>query len=102
MIKGPSHFGANFLEVRFHLRFLASSQTLSPLENETNPLPFLADMTCWASSCAARASSRAVERVLSRDSIAGRLVLAMTAGRDQGLNPIMRKKGGFPVTEWGR
>ena len=28
IVKGPSHFGANFGSMIFHLRFLASSQTL--------------------------------------------------------------------------
>ena len=45
MVKGPSHFGANFELVMEHLRFLASSQTLSPLVKGMNPWLLHEDMT---------------------------------------------------------
>ena len=57
MVKGPSHLEVNLGLVIEHLRFLASSQTLSPLTNEVKPQLLREDMTWWASSCAARASS---------------------------------------------
>ena len=57
IVKGPSRLGANLELVIEHLRFLASSQTLSPLVNGVNPQLFREDMTWWTSSCVARASS---------------------------------------------
>ena len=45
IVKGPSRFRVNFGLVIDHLRFLASSQTLSPLAKEVNPQLFCEDMT---------------------------------------------------------
>ena len=45
IVKGPSCLGANFRLVIEHLRFLASSQTLSPLAKGVNPQLFHEDMT---------------------------------------------------------
>ena len=70
IMKGPSHFGANLGFVIECLRFLASNQTLSPLAKGVNPQLLHEDMTWWASSCAARASSRVATRDLRQDSTA--------------------------------
>ena len=90
MVKGPSRFGANFGLTTDHLRFLASSQTLSPSLNGEKEHHVWAAMTWRASSCAARASSRAAERVFRRVSTAGIVVLEITGGRAWGSYPIMR------------
>jgi len=50
MVKGPSRFGANFGLVMEHFRFLASSQTLSPLLKGVKPRRVREAMTCHASS----------------------------------------------------
>ena len=68
IVKGPSHFRANFRFAMDLLRFLASSQTLSPLAKGVNPRLLRKDMTWRASSCVARASSRAVTRDFRQDS----------------------------------
>ena len=73
-----------------HFRFLASSQTLSPLMKGLKPLWEWEDMTCRASSWVARASLRAVERVFRQDSTVGMKVLVITEGRAWGSYPIMR------------
>ena len=49
MVNGPSHLGANFGLIIRCLRFLASSQTLSPLMKGLKPLREQEDMTCQAS-----------------------------------------------------
>ena len=90
MVNGPSHLGANFGLIIRHFRFLASSQTLSPLTKGLKPLRDREDMTCWASSWATRASLRAAERVFRRDSTVGMEVSAITKGRARGSYPIMR------------
>ena len=82
MVNSPSHLGANFGLITRHFRFLASSQTLSPLMKGLKPLQDREDMTCQASSWAAR--------VFRQDSTAGMKVLAITEGRAQGSYPIMR------------
>ena len=82
MVNSPSHLGVNFGLITRHFRFLASSQTLSPLMKGLKPLRDREDMTCQASSWAAR--------VFRRDSTAGMEVLAITEGRAQGSYPIMR------------
>ena len=84
MVKGPSRLGANFGLITNHLRFLASSQTLSPSLNGEKDRRVLAAMTCRASLCAAKASSRAAERVFRRVSTAGIVVSEITEGRAQG------------------
>ena len=90
MVNGPSCLGANFgLMVRC-FRFLASSQTLSPLTKGLKPFQEREDMTCQASSWVVRASLRAAERVFRRDSTVGMEVLAITEGRAQGSYSIMR------------
>ena len=90
MVNGLSHLGANFGLIIRCFRFLASSQTLSPLMKGLNPLREWEDMTCRASSWAARASLRAAERVFRWDSTAGMEVSAITEGRARGSYPIMR------------
>ena len=50
MVKGPSCFRVNFGLATEHLRFLASSQTLSPLLKGVKPLQVREAMTCRASS----------------------------------------------------
>ena len=90
MVKGPSRLGANFRLVTDRLRFLASSQTLSPSLNGEKDRRVLAAMTWRASSCAARASSRAVERVFRRVLTVGITVSEITEGRAWGSYPIMR------------
>jgi len=63
MVNGPSHFRANFrLEIDC-LRFLASSQTLSPLAKGLKLQQVREDMTWRVSSWVARASSHAALRV---------------------------------------
>ena len=57
IVKGPSHLGVNFGFAIDHLRFLASSQTLSLLVKGVKLWLFHEDMTWWASSWVARASS---------------------------------------------
>ena len=64
IVKGPSHFGANFELAMEYLRFLAGSQTLSPLAKGVNPQLLCEDMTWQASSWVMRASSQAATRDL--------------------------------------
>ena len=90
IVKGPSRFGVNFGLAMERLRFLASSQTLSPLAKGVNPRLFREDMTWQASSCAARASSRAATRDFRRDSTAGMEESEIKEGRARGSYPIMR------------
>ena len=90
MVNGPSRLGANFGLMMRRFRFLASSQTLSPLTKGLKPLRERQDMTCWANSWAARASLRAAERVFRQVSTTGIEVLVITEGRAQGSYPIMR------------
>ena len=81
IVKGPSRFGVNFGLAMECLRFLASSQTLSPLAKGVNPRLLREDITWRASSCAARASSRAVTRDFKWDSTAGIEELEIKEGR---------------------
>ena len=90
MVKGPSHFGVNFGLTTEHLRFLASSQTLSSSLNREKECWVWVAMTWQASSCAARALSRAVERVFRQVSTVGIVVSEITRGRARGSYPIMR------------
>ena len=90
MVNGPSRLGVNFGLMMRCFRFLASSQTLSPLAKGLKPLREQADMTCQANSWAARASLRVAERVFKRDSTAGMEVLAIIEERPRGSYPIMR------------
>ena len=90
MVKGPSRLGVNLGFMIDRLRFLASSQTLSPLVKGVNSRLFHEDMTWQASSCAARASSRAATRDLRRDSTVGIEELEIKEGRVRGSYPIMR------------
>ena len=90
MVNGPYRLGVNFGLMMRHFRFLASSQTLSPLTKGLKPLQEREDMTCWASSRAVRALLRAAERVFRWDSTVGMEVLVITEGRAQGSYPIMR------------
>ena len=90
IVKGPSRFGANLGFAIERLRFLASSQTLSPLAKGVNPQLLREDITWRASSWAARASSRAATRDLRRDSTAGIEESEIKEGRARGSYPIMR------------
>ena len=90
IVKGPSHLGANLGLMIECLRFLASSQTLSPLANGVKPQLLCEVMTWQASSCAARTSSRAVTRDFRWDSTAGIEDSEIKEGRAQGSYPIMR------------
>ena len=90
MVKGPSHFRANFRLMINHLRFLASSQTLSLLEKGVNPRLLCKDITWRVSSWAARTSSQAAMRDLRQDSTAGMEELEIREGRARGSYPIMR------------
>ena len=90
MVNGPSRLGVNFGLMMRRFKFLASSQTLSPLMKGLNPLRKQEDITCQASSWAARASLQAAERIFRRDSTAGMEVSAITKGRAWGSYPIMR------------
>ena len=83
-MKGPSCLGASFGLITDRLRFLASSQTLSPSLNGEKDRHVLAAITWRASSCAARASSQAAERAFRRDSTAGIVVSEITKGRARG------------------
>ena len=90
MVNGPSCLGVNFGLIIRRFRFLASSQTLSPLAKGLKPLREREDMICRASSWAARASLRVAERDFRWDSTAGMEVSAITEGRARGSYPIMR------------
>ena len=90
MVNSPSHLGANFGLMIRRFRFLASSQTLSPLTKGLKPLWEREDMTCRASSWVVRASLRAAERVFRRDSTVGMEVSVITEGRAWDSYPIMR------------
>ena len=81
IVKGPSHFRANFGLAMDCLRFLASSQTLSPLAKGVNPRLLCKDMTWRASSCVARASSRVATRDLRQVSTVGMGELEIKEGR---------------------
>ena len=56
MVKGPSLLGANLGLMICYLRFLASNQTLSPLEKGVKRWWVHEAITCLASSWAASAS----------------------------------------------
>jgi len=90
MVKGPLRFGVNFGLATERFRFLASSQTLSPLLKGVNPQRVREAMTCRASSWEARASSRAAVRAFRRVSTVGIEELVMMEGRARGSYPIMR------------
>ena len=90
IVKGPSCLGANLGLVIEHFKFLASSQTLSPLAKGVNPQLLCEDMTWHVSSWVVRASSQAVMRDLRWTSTAGMEELEIKEGRAQGLHPIMR------------
>ena len=90
MVKGPSHFGANFRLTMEHLRFLALSQTLSPSLNGEKEQQIQAAMTWWASSCVAKASLQAAEKVFRWVSMVGITMLEITEERARCLYPIMR------------
>ena len=80
MVKGSSHFGANFGSRMFHLRFLALSQTLSLTSKGVNfdLIQFL--MSCCVSLCAESASLHEVSRFLRWYSKAGRWAVSMMLG----------------------
>ena len=80
MVKGPSHFGVNFGSRMFHLRFLASSQTLSLTLKGVNFDLIRFFMSCCVSLCTASASFRDVSRFLRHSSNAGRWVVSMILG----------------------
>ena len=90
IVKGPSLLGVNFGLVMERFRFLAFNHTLSPFSKGLKPWQFLEDLTWWASSWAARASSLAALRDFRWVSTAGIEVSGMTVGRAWGSYPIMR------------
>ena len=90
MVKGPSCLGVNFGLTMECLRFLASSQTLSPSFNGEKEWWVWAAMTWQASSCATKASLRVAEWVFKWASIAGIAVSEITEGRAWGSYPNMR------------
>ena len=90
IVKGPSRLGVNLGLAMECLRFLASSQTLSPLAKGENPWLLCEDMTWWASLWVVRASSRAVMRDFRQDSTVGMEESEIKEGRAQGSYPIMR------------
>ena len=90
MVKGPSLFGANLGFAMDRLRFLASSQTLSPLTKGVKPWLLREAMTWQVSSRVARASSRAATRDLRRASTTEMEESEINEGRAQGSYPIMR------------
>ena len=90
MVKGPSHFRANFGLAIEHLRFLAFSQTLSPLMKGVKSWLLHKDMTWQASSWVARALSQAVTRDFRWASTAEIEELEIKERRAQGSYPIMR------------
>ena len=77
MVKGPSHLGVNFGSRMFHLRFLASSQTLSLTSKGVNLDLIRFFISCWASLCTVSASVRDVSRFLSCSPRARRWVVSM-------------------------
>ena len=81
MVKGRSHLGVNFRLIIECLRFLASSQTLSPSLNGEKEQHVQAAMIWWANLCAARALSQVAERVFRWVSMVGIVVLEITEGR---------------------
>ena len=90
MVKGPSRFGVNFGSKMFHLRFLASSQTLSLTSKGVNFDLIQLFMSCCVSLCTASASFRDVSRFLRRSSSAGRWAVSMMLGMACGSYPSMR------------
>ena len=90
IVKGPSRLGVNLGLAMECLRFLASSQTLSPLAKRVNPQLLCEDITWQASLWAARASSQIVTRDFRQDSTVGIEELEIKEGRAQGSYPIMR------------
>ena len=90
MVKGPSHFGANFGSKTFLLRFLASSQTLSLTSKGVNFDLIRFFMSCCASLCTASASFHKVSRFLRCSSKAGRWAVSMMLGIACSSYPSMR------------
>ena len=68
IVKGPSCLGVNLGLAMEHFKFLASSQTMSPLVNGVNRWLLHEDMTWQASSWTARASSQVATRDFRQDS----------------------------------
>ena len=90
MVKGPSLLGANLEFAMECLRFLALSQTLSPLAKGVKPQLLCEAMTWRASLCVARASSQVAMRDLRHVSTARIEDLEIKEGRARGSYPIMR------------
>jgi len=81
MVKGPSCLGVNLgLEMEC-LRFLASSQTLSPLAKGVKLRQVQEAITCCMSSWEANASSQVAVRDFKWDSTVGIEVFVVTGGR---------------------
>ena len=81
IMKGPSRFGANFRLAMEHLRFLASSQTLSSLAKRVKPQLLCEDITWQASLWAARALSQVATRDFRQVSTTGMEELEIKEGR---------------------
>ena len=90
MVKGSSCFGVNFGSRMFHLRFLASIQTLSLTLKGVNFDLIWFLMSGCVSLCAASASFHDVLRFLRHSSRAGRWVVSMILGMACGSYPSMR------------
>jgi len=68
IVKGPSCLGVNLRLEMEHLRFLASSQTLSPLAKGVNLWQVWEAITCHASLWKSNASSQVAVRDFKWDS----------------------------------
>ena len=90
IMKGPSCLSTNFGLAMDYLRFLASSQTLSPLTKGVNPWLLHEVMTWWVSLWVARASSQVVMRDLRQVSTVGIEESEIKEERAQGSYSIMR------------
>ena len=90
IMKSPSCFGANLGFMMDCLRFLASSQTLSPLIKKVNPQLLCKDMTWQASLWVARASFQAVMRDFRQTSTVEIEESEIKEERAQDSYPIMR------------
>ena len=94
ILKAPSHLGLIFLWW-FVFRFLVSNLTLSPSLNGVNVDLHRSAILFRASSCAAKASSRFLIRVLILSSIVGNLVFSNESGIAIGVSPEHQFKWGF-------
>jgi len=90
MVKGPSLFGVSFQVGWPVFKFFVSSHTFCPGSKGVNPLVILSAMVWHASSCAARALSLALCRIVICSCAVGMLVVGKGVGIALGSYPIMR------------